>query len=63
VFGRTTTGSTPPSPNVVAAPSSPAAASSGSPVTSPTGVYRGTGSSPQGQATGDAKVNNAPSNP
>jgi hypothetical protein len=52
--GTTTTGSTPPSPKVVAAPNSPAAASSGAVYTSPNGTYKGTGSSPQNQATGDA---------
>jgi hypothetical protein len=61
--GKTTTGSTPPSPNIVVAPTSPAAASSGAVVTSPTGVYKGTGSSPQNQATGDANSGSSPSKP
>jgi hypothetical protein len=61
--GTTTTGSTPPSPKVVAGANSPAAASSGSPVTSPTGVYRGTGSSPQNQATGDVNASGTANKP
>ncbi len=61
--GTTTTGSTPPSPKIVAAPNSPAAASSGAVVSSPTGVYKGTGSSPQNQATGDANGSGGASKP
>ncbi len=61
--GTTTTGTTPPSPKVVAAPSSPAAASAGAVYTSPNGVYKGTGSSPQDQATGDANRGGTPTKP
>jgi hypothetical protein len=61
--GTTTTGSTPASPTTVAGANSPAAASSGSPTTSPTGAYKGTGSSPQNQATGTQKTGGGASNP
>jgi hypothetical protein len=63
VTGKTTTGSTPPSPNVVVAPNTPAAASSGAPYTSPTGAYKGTGSSPQNQSTGSVKPGGSATNP
>ena len=61
--GTSTTGSTPPSPSGVTGAGSPAAASSGSPGTTPSGVYRGTGSSPQNQATGDANSGNTATKP
>jgi len=61
--GTTTTGNTPPSPNTIVAPNSTAAASSGAPYTSPTGVYKGTGSSPQSQATGDVNRSGTASKP